>query len=283
MNPIMASNEVIVSPVITDDVGSNGIVRGRDPASVNTADDANKKDQLTRHLSRNNENEIDTNHFNLCNNDIVMEKNVIVSEESNNNNLNINNNNCKLEVIKSPTSTTKPDMQFDEVQTHHRSSISCSSVSPSRSCDSNSCTQEDLDEISKFFENKQNAIERWLKEKAPTDVITRIHEITSDTSQNSLNANNRSSYRSPHRASVTSDLFQQWLTSASPVKVRSNLIKFYSFPSVSSINSASRLILALQSQLQHNRRLVKLHSHLSFMWQKTKFSSTLTLILGEQD
>lgn len=265
MNPIMASNEVIVSPVITDDVGSNGIVRGRDPASDNNGDDANKKDQLTRHLSRNNENEIDTNHLNLCNNDIVVEKNQIVSEESNNNNLNTNNNNCKLEVIKSPTSTTKPDMLFDEMQTHHRSSISCSSVSPSRSCDSYTCTQEDLDEISKFFENKQNAIERWLKEKAPTDVISRIHEITSDTSQNSLNANNRSSYRSPHRASVTSDLFQQWLTSASPVKVRNHLIKFSPFPSASSIYSSLMLIFVLQSQLRRNRRLIKFHSHSSFM------------------
>ncbi|XP_055525606.1 cGMP-specific 3',5'-cyclic phosphodiesterase isoform X2 [Wyeomyia smithii] len=70
------------------------------------------------------------------------------------------------------------------------------------------CSQEELDAISVFFDEHSAAIERWFRERASADVLAKLQSITSDLAK---------SPRSPHRASVTSDLFQQWLSS-SPVK-----------------------------------------------------------------
>ncbi|XP_053661429.1 cGMP-specific 3',5'-cyclic phosphodiesterase [Anopheles marshallii] len=105
--------------------------------------------------------------------------------------------------------------------THHHLSPSHRSVPPD-----SLCSLEELDEVGAFFDEHSAAIERWFRERAPNDVISRLQSITAgDTSK---------SPKSPHRASVTSDLFQQWLAS-SPVK------KCRSPTSRSSISNRSHL------------------------------------------
>uniref|UniRef100_A0A182SJ18 Uncharacterized protein n=1 Tax=Anopheles maculatus TaxID=74869 RepID=A0A182SJ18_9DIPT len=89
--------------------------------------------------------------------------------------------------------------------THHHLSPSHRSVPPD-----SLCSLEELDEVGAFFEEHSAAIERWFRERAPNDVVTKLQSITAGDSSKSP--------KSPHRASVTSDLFQQWLAS-SPVKV----------------------------------------------------------------
>lgn len=87
------------------------------------------------------------------------------------------------------------------------SHLSPHQLSPCRSYDG-SCSDEEIEEIDKLFETRSDTIERWLREKASLEVVSRIHAITETTRLQ----------RSPKRPSVTSDLFQQWLAS-SPVKV----------------------------------------------------------------
>jgi hypothetical protein len=76
----------------------------------------------------------------------------------------------------------------------------------------NTMTTSGLDELQKvndFFEANSSAIERWLKEKASDEVINRLHSIT----------RNKDKAAEQHRSSVTSELYQQWLSSS--MKVRS--------------------------------------------------------------
>lgn len=68
---------------------------------------------------------------------------------------------------------------------------------------------EDLQKVSEFFEANASIIERWLKEKASDEVIIQINAIVSK---------HRLCERE-HRSSVTSELYQQWL-SKSPLKVK---------------------------------------------------------------
>lgn len=74
-----------------------------------------------------------------------------------------------------------------------------------------SVTSQDVDEVSKLFEEKPEAFERWLTERAPSEALNRLHLYIE-------------SRKNPKRASVTSDLFQQWM-STSPSQVR--YCKFY--------------------------------------------------------
>lgn len=69
-------------------------------------------------------------------------------------------------------------------------------------------SQDDLQKVSDFFEANSNVIERWLKEKAPDEVINQINSIVSKHRVT----------EKEHRSSVTSELYQQWL-SKSPLKV----------------------------------------------------------------
>lgn len=70
---------------------------------------------------------------------------------------------------------------------------------------------DDLQKVSDFFEANANAIERWLKEKAPDEVINQINAVISK----------HSVCEKEHRSSVTSELYQQWLSSSTtPLKVR---------------------------------------------------------------
>ncbi|XP_030573302.1 cGMP-specific 3',5'-cyclic phosphodiesterase isoform X1 [Drosophila novamexicana] len=63
-------------------------------------------------------------------------------------------------------------------------------------------SKQDVDEVARLFEEKPEAFEKWLTERAPPEALSRLHEFIES--------------RKPHkRPSVTSDLFQQWM--ASPV------------------------------------------------------------------
>lgn len=74
--------------------------------------------------------------------------------------------------------------------------------------ESDPSNQDDLQKVSEFFETNSNIIERWLKEKAPDEVVNQISSVISK---------HRVSEKE-HRSSVTSELYQQWL-SKSPLKV----------------------------------------------------------------
>lgn len=75
---------------------------------------------------------------------------------------------------------------------------------------------DDLQRVSDFFESNAGAIERWLKEKAPAEVINQINSIVSK----------HMVCEKEHRSSVTSELYQQWLSSSStPLKVSSKRAK----------------------------------------------------------
>jgi hypothetical protein len=77
---------------------------------------------------------------------------------------------------------------------------------------SNVTTTSSLDELQKvndFFEANSGAIERWLREKASDEVINRLHSIT--------RSKERVIDREQHRSSVTSELYQQWLSSSMKV------------------------------------------------------------------
>lgn len=78
-------------------------------------------------------------------------------------------------------------------------------------CNGNSCTDDEFDEISALFDNKLFAIEKWLRERAPQDIVFKVHTAT-DSMRTPKSPKLRTS-------SVTSDLFQQWLAS-SPVQVK---------------------------------------------------------------
>lgn len=71
-------------------------------------------------------------------------------------------------------------------------------------------SQDELKKVSDFFEANANAIEKWLKEKAPDEVINKINAVVSK----------HTVCEKEHRSSVTSELYQQWLSSSTtPLKV----------------------------------------------------------------
>lgn len=84
-----------------------------------------------------------------------------------------------------------------------------------------SSTSEELQKVNDFFEANASAIERWLKEKASDDVINRLNSITRGKNENK---------EQPHRSSVTSELYQQWLSSSMKVSEVEGIIdSFFNF------------------------------------------------------
>lgn len=67
---------------------------------------------------------------------------------------------------------------------------------------------DEFEEIKQLFDSKLSLVEKWLREEAPISITLKIREAT-DGQQKSPKI---------RTASVTSDLFQQWLAS-SPVQV----------------------------------------------------------------
>lgn len=65
---------------------------------------------------------------------------------------------------------------------------------------------KEFEKITQTFEENPKCIEKWIKEKAPIEVINRIQELIIER-------------RKPQRESSNVDLFQQWL-SASPSKYK---------------------------------------------------------------
>ena len=108
------------------------------------------------------------------------------------------------------------------------SSLSPILLSPCRSLDGTS--DDEYDEIGRLFETKSKLIEKWLREKAPQEVIHRIHQVSEQA------ATQVRTPRSPKRTSVTSDLFQQWLAS-SPVQVSFELFVLFSFAQFSYVRA----------------------------------------------
>lgn len=97
----------------------------------------------------------------------------------------------KLETNGSSETMTEPD-----------STAASNSISPS--------SQDDVKRISEFFETNASAIEKWLRDVAPEQVIAQISNVVSKR---------KPSCEREHRSSVTSELYQQWLSSStSPTK-----------------------------------------------------------------
>jgi hypothetical protein len=96
------------------------------------------------------------------------------------------------------------------------SNLNGTNESQSEKSDPGKETQDDLQKVSEFFEANAGSIEKWLKEKAPAEVLNQINSIVSK----------HSVCEKEHRSSVTSELYQQWLSSsATPMKVGKILIK----------------------------------------------------------
>ena len=74
-----------------------------------------------------------------------------------------------------------------------------------------SSASDELQKVNDFFEANASAIERWLKEKASDEVLNRLNSITRNKNENKEQA---------HRSSVTSELYQQWLSSSMKVRIR---------------------------------------------------------------
>ncbi|KAG5672291.1 hypothetical protein PVAND_002428 [Polypedilum vanderplanki] len=70
-----------------------------------------------------------------------------------------------------------------------------------------SSSTDDLQRVNEFFEANSNAIERWLRDKASDDVLSRLHSIIKSKER-------VGDSREHHRSSVTSELYQQWLSSS---------------------------------------------------------------------
>lgn len=84
------------------------------------------------------------------------------------------------------------------------------------------CTEEDLLDLKKLLDSKPRLLERYIRECASPDEVNRLHTITSG---GPLSPRPRHEARS---TSVTSDLFQLWLSS-SPVKVSDNSYHIVTF------------------------------------------------------
>ena len=70
---------------------------------------------------------------------------------------------------------------------------------------------DELNEVSEFFNTHSKAIEQWLKEHAPLDTVKKIQELVAP---NEVIVKNEQ-----HRPSVTTELFNQWLSSSSNSQV----------------------------------------------------------------
>ena len=155
-------------------------------------------------------------------------------QSSNNSNIMINNSQIKCCASNNSNDNTNTnnnnnDSNFNNFNCNHKSLLDDEDVqreqsphlSPSSRVklpDETKISQEELDEISSFFDSHSSAIERWFKERAPPEVVAKLQSITTDLAGASTSTNRSSPMINYSRASVTSDLFQQWLSS-SPVQV----------------------------------------------------------------
>ncbi|XP_032584415.1 cGMP-specific 3',5'-cyclic phosphodiesterase [Drosophila mojavensis] len=98
---------------------------------------------------------------------------------------------------------TAPSKQSSDSEASAPTTVSIPSANAkinSSSSGKTTATQQDVDEVARLFEEKPEAFEKWLTERAPPEALSRLHEFIES--------------RKPHkRPSVTSDLFQQWMAS----------------------------------------------------------------------
>ncbi|KAH8383081.1 hypothetical protein KR009_006660 [Drosophila setifemur] len=93
-----------------------------------------------------------------------------------------------------------------------------------------SASQQDVDEVARLFEEKPEAFEKWLTERAPPEALARLQEFIES--------------RKPiKRPSVTSDLFQQWMAASPTVQQKSP--RSLSNSSASSIPECRRHLMDL--------------------------------------
>ncbi|KAL7728656.1 hypothetical protein ACLKA6_004040 [Drosophila palustris] len=111
------------------------------------------------------------------------------------------NNNQHAAAETTTTMSTAPKVSADKETSN--STCSPSLTAKCSGSKSAAASQQDVDEVARLFEEKPEAFEKWLTERAPPEALSRLHEfIESHKSHNK-------------RPSVTSDLFQQWM--ASPI------------------------------------------------------------------
>lgn len=82
---------------------------------------------------------------------------------------------------------------------------------------------EEYDEVKRFFDKKMHIIEKWLRDRATHDIQSKVHEATDALPR---------SPKAIRTSSVTSDLFQQWLSS-SPIQVSCGV--YFVFSSIDSL------------------------------------------------
>ncbi|XP_055375430.1 cGMP-specific 3',5'-cyclic phosphodiesterase isoform X2 [Condylostylus longicornis] len=78
-------------------------------------------------------------------------------------------------------------------------------------------TSKDVDDIARLFEEKPEAFEKWLTERAQPDVVSKLHKFIESRSL-------LLPQKSPKRTSVSSELFQQWMASSPVQNCRQNPI-----------------------------------------------------------
>ncbi|ALC45432.1 Pde6 [Drosophila busckii] len=88
------------------------------------------------------------------------------------------------------------------------SSSSSAALTAGSKCSSSKATQQDVDDVARLFEEKPEAFEKWLTERAPPEALSRLHEFIETR-------------KPPKRPSVTSDLFQQWMAASPTVQQKS--------------------------------------------------------------
>lgn len=119
-------------------------------------------------------------------------------------------NDVYFKVIDGSSPELGNNVVYDEIDTKEQIIDEYKEVIDRSSPDD--CTDEDLNELKKLLESKPRVLDRYIRECATSDEVNRLHSITSSGPL---------SPRPHHEArstSVTSDLFQLWLSS-SPVKV----------------------------------------------------------------
>lgn len=99
-------------------------------------------------------------------------------------------------------------------------------VSPCASLNSDAMLQrnnddDNIEDIGRIFETQGEAIEKWLREKAPPELVTRLHHITDELRTGPEIGSNAAvaaaMFASQKRASVTSELFSQWMSTSPKV------------------------------------------------------------------
>lgn len=229
-----------VSVVLSDDAGNKINAKMSNRTQVDVCEMANRSDYKVSdaHPMADNEksgvnateqtqsNNSTTNQINACN--IQMDTiETTIAPDNSECSLNGLETNDVTEVVSPPKMSSVPLGAADAnsvkylptTPTVTRTNLSPIDLSPCRNTMAatsttttiiDSSSDDDFDEIQKLFETKPLAIEKWLRERAPQEVLMKMHAATE-----CVRTPQSPKLRTP---SVTSDLFQQWLAT-SPVQV----------------------------------------------------------------